>query len=132
MLHDAQSQFDKAEPLYRRALAIREKAYPAEHPAIATSLNNLGEMYSAQRRYDKAEPLLKRALAIRDKLPADHPDRRRTQDNLAALYGATGQFALAEEYAPTGTNRQDQARKLMGAPGSASGSGYGKSGGISR
>jgi Tetratricopeptide repeat len=53
-----------AEPLYKRALAISEKALGADHPAIAVRLNNLAALYHAQGRYADAEPLAKRALAI--------------------------------------------------------------------
>ena len=46
-----------AEPLYERALAIREEVLGAEHPAVATSLNNLAGLYQKQGRYAEAEPL---------------------------------------------------------------------------
>ena len=63
-LYRAQGQYAKAEPLYQRALAIREKALGAAHPQVAMSLNNLAEFYDNQGRYAKAEPLYQRALAI--------------------------------------------------------------------
>ena len=44
-------------PLYKRALAMREKALPAGHPKIALSLNNLAFLYDAQGRLTEAEPL---------------------------------------------------------------------------
>lgn len=34
--------FDKAAPLFNRALAIEEKALGPDHPDLATTLNNLG------------------------------------------------------------------------------------------
>jgi len=34
-------EFDIAEPLMRRALAIDEQSYGAEHPSVAIDLNNL-------------------------------------------------------------------------------------------
>lgn len=37
----AQGNYDEAEPLFTRALAIREKALGPEHPDVASSLNNL-------------------------------------------------------------------------------------------
>jgi tetratricopeptide (TPR) repeat protein len=49
-------------------LAIREKVLGPEHPDVAQSLNNLGELYRIQGRYAEAEPLLKRALAIRERV----------------------------------------------------------------
>ena len=40
----------EAEPLYQRALAIKEKALGPNHPDVATSLNNLAELYRGPRR----------------------------------------------------------------------------------
>ena len=45
-----------AEPLYKRALAIWEKALGPEHPHVAASLNNLAELYRAQGKHTEAEP----------------------------------------------------------------------------
>ena len=53
-----------AERLYKRSLAIREKALGLDHPAIAGSLNNLAVLYRSLGRYAEAEPLYQRALAI--------------------------------------------------------------------
>ena len=37
----AQGRYAEAEPLYKRSLAIREKALGPDHPDVAQSLNNL-------------------------------------------------------------------------------------------
>ncbi len=50
-LYDAQGRYAEAEPLYKRALAIDEKALGPEHPHVATSLNNLALLYKTQSRY---------------------------------------------------------------------------------
>ncbi len=69
-----QGQYAQAEPLYKRSLAIREKALGPDHPDVATSLNNLAELYRAQNQYAQAEPLYKRSLAIREKaFGVSHP-----------------------------------------------------------
>ena len=67
VLYDEQGRYAEAEPLYKRALAIREKALGPDHPDVATSLNNLALLYDDQGRYADAEPLFKRALAISEK-----------------------------------------------------------------
>ena len=89
----------KDEPLDRKAIAISEKALPAEHPDLATSYNNLaGVAYRAQGRFAEAEPLFLKAIAIKEKvLPADHPDLATSYSNLAGLYRAEGRFAQAED-----------------------------------
>jgi tetratricopeptide (TPR) repeat protein len=40
-LYDAQGRYAEAEPLYRRAVAIAEKALGPDHPRVGTALNNL-------------------------------------------------------------------------------------------
>ena len=47
------ARYTDAEPLYKRALAIREKAHGPEHPDVATSLNNLASLYDNQGQYAK-------------------------------------------------------------------------------
>ena len=66
-LYRNQGRYADAEPLYKRSLAIYEKALGPDHPDVATSLNNLAALYDAQGRYADAEPLYKRSLAICEK-----------------------------------------------------------------
>ena len=58
----------QAEPLFQRALAIREKVLGPEHPDTAHSLNNLAGLYRTTGAYAQAEPLYQRALAIHEKV----------------------------------------------------------------
>ena len=86
-----------AEPLYRGALAIREKAWGPDHPDTATGLNNLAGLLADKGDYAGAEPLYRRALAIREKaLGPDHPDTATSLDNLAGLLEDKGDYAGAE------------------------------------
>jgi tetratricopeptide (TPR) repeat protein len=90
-------RYSDAEPLYVRALAIREKALGPEHLDLANSLNNLAELYWVQGQYAKAEPLHHRALAIREKaLGPEHPDVANSLNGLAGLYRIQGKYAKAE------------------------------------
>ena len=74
-LHRVQGKYAEAEPLYKRSLAILEKALGPEHPHVATSLNNLALLYNAQGKYAEAEPLYKRSLSIYEKaLGSEHPN----------------------------------------------------------
>jgi CHAT domain-containing protein len=57
-----QGQYAAAEPLYRRSLAISEKALGQDHPGVATSLNNLAGLLSAQGQYSSAVFVLDRSL----------------------------------------------------------------------
>ncbi len=85
-LYKSQGHLEKAEPLYKRALEIREDKLGPDHPYTATSLNNLAGLYKAQGHLEKAEPLYKRALEIReDKLGPDHPDTVALRNYLLSL-----------------------------------------------
>ena len=76
------AQYPEAEPLYQRALAIRERVLGAEHPDTAASLNNLATLYDNQGKYEQAEALYQRALAINERvLGAEHPHTKRVQEN---------------------------------------------------
>ncbi len=80
-------RYADAEPLYKRLLAIKEKALGLDHPDVGASLNDLAAVCHHQGRYADAEPLVKRALAIREKaLGPDHPYVGASLTTLAVLY----------------------------------------------
>jgi CHAT domain-containing protein len=82
--------------LFKRALAIYQKI-PGAEPAVATLLNNLGQVTKAEGRYADAEPAIKQSLAIREKvLGRDHVDVARSLNNLADLYQRQARYADAE------------------------------------
>ena len=102
-LYKAQGRYGEAEPLMMEALAMLERVVGAshepplhaalgrekDHPNIAASLNNLGELYRAQGRYDGAESMYVEALAMDRRLHGaekDHPMIAGSLNNLAALY----------------------------------------------
>ena len=81
-----QGKYDEAKPLYERAIAIGEKTLGAEHPDLASWLNNLAGLLQAQGKYDEAKPLYERAIAIGEKaLGAEHPELATWLNNLACL-----------------------------------------------
>ncbi|KAG5176862.1 hypothetical protein JKP88DRAFT_249246 [Tribonema minus] len=87
----------ETEALFRRALALEERALDARHPAMATLLNKLALLLQAQGKLVEAEPLYRRALTIREEaLGAEHPHSAQSLGNLAGLLRAQGKFAEAE------------------------------------
>ena len=95
-LYHAQGRYVEAEPLYKRALAIKEKALRPEHLRVAASLLGLAALYQAQDRYAEAEPLFKRALAIMEKaLGQEHPHLATSLENYAPLLRNTGRTTEA-------------------------------------
>ena len=86
-----------AEPLYRRALAINEKALAPDQPCEACSLSNLAGLLQEKGDYAAAESLSRRALAIDEKtLGPDHPDVAACLGSLAYLLLVRGDDAEAE------------------------------------
>jgi tetratricopeptide (TPR) repeat protein len=95
-LHE-RARYAEAEPLYKRALGIREDVLGSKHPDVASSLNYLANLHRAQGRYAEAEPLYQRALALREHvLGPEHPDIAQSLNNLAGLYYVQGHYAKAE------------------------------------
>ena len=75
---------NKALEYKRKALAIREKVLPANHPDLARSYHNVGYTYFALGDLPRAVSCLEKAVDIaRRSLPEGHPDRERYQEDLA-------------------------------------------------
>ena len=55
-IYYGQAQYEKAEEVCRRILAMNEKAYGPEHPDVAESLNKLAILLQAQGSYAEARP----------------------------------------------------------------------------
>ncbi len=58
---EAQGRYANAEPLYKRSLAIWEKALGTEHPNVATSLQNYAALLREMGRDAEADRLDARA-----------------------------------------------------------------------
>lgn len=57
-----------------------------EHPCVATSLNNLAELYNLEGRYTEAKPLFIQALKIwESRLGMNHPNTVICRNNLENL-----------------------------------------------
>ena len=102
-----------AEGHFRAALAMRQKLLGAEHPDVATSLNNLAFVLNSQGKFEAAETLHRQALAMRQTLlGAEHPDVATSLNNLAFVLKSQGKFEAAETlYRQALAMRQ----KLLGA-----------------
>jgi CHAT domain-containing protein/Tfp pilus assembly protein PilF len=90
-------EYDRAKPLYERALNIYERADGSKQPEVATVLNNLASLYHAVGEHGKAKPLYERALNIDEKVYGyEHPDVAKDLSNLAGLYYAMGEYDRAK------------------------------------
>ena len=72
-LYTMRGQYDLAEPLLKRSLAIREKIYGFDNPEVADALKSLAELYQLSGKSALAETSLKRARAIEEKLNSAQP-----------------------------------------------------------
>jgi CHAT domain-containing protein len=112
LVYQRQGAYPKAEPLYFRALDIREKVLGPMHPDVAESLNNLALLYHVQCAYPKVEPLYVRALDIHEKvLGPMHPNVAQSLNNLASLYWDQGTYPKAE---PLFVRALDIREKVLG------------------
>ena len=89
--------YSEAEPLLKRALALKEKALGSEHPNVAENLNSLAELYRLQGQYQQAEPLYKHALTINENmLGTEKIEVAQSLNYLALLYDDQEKYELAE------------------------------------
>jgi len=88
-----QEKFEEAAPLYKRGIAIIEKALGPEHPDLATSLNNLAGLLQAQGKLREAAAHCERAISIGEKkLGPQHPDLATWLYNFSGLLIAMGRL----------------------------------------
>ncbi len=89
------AQYEQAEPLYKRALAIYEQELGPDHPHVATIIDNLASLYRNLSKYDEAELLYQRALTLAEKA-ANHSSVATSLNNLAELCRLQGKYDQAE------------------------------------
>lgn len=78
--------YDKAEMLLTRAIALKERSLGADHPAMAADLHALAMLNLAMEKHDRAEELLVKALGIRrQQLGANHPEVLETINAIALV-----------------------------------------------
>ena len=94
-----QGRYDEAEPLYRRAMAISEKALDPNHPNMALVLHNMSELYRLRGQLAEAEPLARRSLAAcNDRGVTENRLVAACTRNLAELFLAQGRWDEAESF----------------------------------
>lgn len=83
----------------KKALLIREKLLPDDHPDLAQSYNNLAVTYGSLGKHRKRLECNEKALSIREKvLPSDHPYLAGSYNNLAETYRTLGEYQKSLEY----------------------------------
>ena len=91
--------YKSAEKYYNLSILIRKKALGEQHPAYASSLNNLGVLYKEMGDYKSAETYIKESFEIQKKaLGEQHPAYASSLNNLGVLYKEMGDYKSAETY----------------------------------
>ncbi len=84
--HYVAGELDLAEAQYAASLELRQRLLGADHPDVATSLNNLASVELQRGELDRAEELYKRSLDIsKSTLGEWHPDVAESLSNLAIV-----------------------------------------------
>jgi tetratricopeptide (TPR) repeat protein len=93
---DDRARYVEAEPLYLRALSIREQQLGPQHPNTAISVWWLAVLSEQQQHYEQAASLYQRALSIYEHtLGPQHPTTQRIRANYARLLRTMGHDAEA-------------------------------------
>jgi tetratricopeptide (TPR) repeat protein len=89
-------RYTEAQPLYQRALHIREQVFGPDHPKVAEVLHGLATLFWSQGNV-QAEALYRRALAIWEQaLEPEHLRVASTLNNLGILHWEQGRYEEAE------------------------------------
>ena len=100
-IHQRLLQHKKVKDSYEEALAIQEQRYGPNHPAIASTLNNLGNAWSVLGDAGQAVSYYDRALAIDEQSyqeTPNHPEIAGTLNNLGNAWGALGDARQAVSF----------------------------------
>ncbi len=91
------ASYSLAEPLYMRALQIREQQSGSEHLEVGRSLNSLAYLSKEMGKYTEAEQFYQRALSIcEQQVEPAYPELVSALSGLALLYKDQGKYTKAE------------------------------------
>ncbi len=94
-----QGNYLEAIGYYKKALEIKQKTLPVNHPSLATSYSNIGMVYTHISDCSKALSYYEKALAIYQKtLPANHPSLATSYNNIGMVYTDISDCSKALSY----------------------------------
>jgi eukaryotic-like serine/threonine-protein kinase len=104
-------QFDRAQPLLERALALRRGLFGTAHASVAESLYHLARLHHGRGQLEHAGAFFDQALQIQRRLPGEERPRvARTLGGLALVLQDRGEYAGAEALAREALALRRQAR----------------------
>jgi tetratricopeptide (TPR) repeat protein len=79
-----------------KALKIRQQLLPPNHPDLAKSDMNIGNVYKSMDEYSKALSSYEKDLEIsQQSLPPNHPDLAKSYNNIGNVYKSMGAYSKA-------------------------------------
>jgi serine/threonine protein kinase len=98
--------FPGAERAFLEAISIETEVLGADHPAIATTRENLGGVYFREKKFDQTARNLEVVLAMRRKALGDDSEPvARTLANMSAVYLSSGNLEAAARTYPEAVER---------------------------
>ena len=102
--------YDKTTEYYTKALEIRKRTLPANHPSLVTSYNNMAGVYREKGEYSNALSIYQKVLEMQQKtLPADHPALTTSYNNMAVVYQDMGEYSEARSFCEKALEIQQKA-----------------------
>ncbi|HEU0139183.1 MAG TPA: tetratricopeptide repeat protein [Bryobacteraceae bacterium] len=99
LIRARQDRIGEAAEQFRDVLKVQRKELGPEHPDVAATLNNLGQIEIRRGDYIEAETLVREALQIwTRRLGPYHPHIAVACNNLAQIYRLSGRRAEAEPF----------------------------------
>jgi len=97
-VYDELGDYDQAEAMLRRALALRKAVFGEKHPRVADSLHDLGALLEDRGKPAEAEVLFRQALAMRRELSGgEGSEAASSLDALGVALSSQGKYHDAEE-----------------------------------
>ena len=79
-----------------KTIVIQQQSLPSNHPDLASTYGNIGNVYSSMGEYAKALSSHEKALAIQQlSLPSNHPQLASTYGNIGLVYFSMGEYVKA-------------------------------------
>eukprot|EP00897_Mesotaenium_endlicherianum_P005604 jgi/Mesen1/5071/ME000252S04183 len=95
----SQGKMGEAERYFRQAIEEAKQGFGADDPHVASSCNNLAELYRMRREYEQAEPLYLEAVArLRQAMGPHHHSVGLALHNLGSFYLLQRKLDLARRY----------------------------------
>ncbi len=109
MLYNFRGQPAKAEPLFERAVAIKQKALGGDNPEVVATVGKMCHFYLKSGNYAKGDVLSNKILAYADKKMKEHAqpsaatkegdlDLATLLDGLGGTYAGAGKLAYGEQF----------------------------------